>query len=213
MYINNNFKAVLFDLDGTLYSSRKMQLTMLIVIFLHILSHPTDLKILRIIHVFRKEREKRAGEKYVAPQFLEDIQYTWAADVLGIKPGEVREVISKWMYEIPLKYLPKTMFTSVFDILQKLDHAGIKYAVVSDYPAQEKLQAMHITMPVVVAATDHEVNALKPCPRGFLYAAQQLDVMLQDCLVVGDRYDRDGSAALAAGMQYCQSLIALKKLL
>lgn len=53
---------------------------------------------------------------------------------------------------------------------------------------------------VLVCATDPEVDAFKPDPKGLLRVAKLLDMLVTECLVIGDRDDRDGEAVRRAGM-------------
>jgi HAD superfamily hydrolase (TIGR01549 family) len=83
--------------------------------------------------------------------------------------------------------------------------AGGRTAVVSDYPARHKLEAMQVTelFDVVVASGEPGgPKRLKPDPDGYLLAARTLGVEPTQCLVIGDRLDADGAAARAAGMAF-----------
>jgi HAD superfamily hydrolase (TIGR01509 family) len=83
--------------------------------------------------------------------------------------------------------------------------AGGATALVSDYPARLKLDALAARdlFDVVLANGESaEVVALKPDPRSLLAAAAKLGVAPEQCLVIGDRPDADGAAAQAAGMAF-----------
>ena len=77
-------------------------------------------------------------------------------------------------------------------------------AVVSDFGlVSERLAALEIPS----AAFDHvasaeDSGALKPSPKGFLDAARFLGLSADQLLIVGDRDDKDGAAARAAGMPF-----------
>ena len=74
--------------------------------------------------------------------------------------------------------------------------------VLSDYPAEAKLRALGLAgrFSLVLCATDPEVGAFKPNPRGFLRACERWQIARGDVLVVGDRVDVDAAGAAAAGM-------------
>lgn len=199
-------KAVLFDVDGTIYSSLKMRICIALHICIHILMNPRDIKILKIISTFRKEREKRAGEYFSETESLESLQYQWAAEVLDIPADEVRTVIAMWMYTVPLRYMRCSAYADVFAVLNILKQKGVKVAMVSDYPVTDKLKAIGITVDVEVSALDADVNALKPCTRSYEKAIHIFGMEKSDCWIVGDRSDRDGAVAQSLGIPYFSSI-------
>jgi HAD superfamily hydrolase (TIGR01549 family) len=83
--------------------------------------------------------------------------------------------------------------------------AGGRTALVSDYPASAKLDALRVRtlFDVVVASGEPDgPHRLKPDPEGYLLAAERLDVPPPACLVLGDRRDADGAAAERAKMDF-----------
>jgi FMN phosphatase YigB (HAD superfamily) len=203
-------KAILFDVDGTIYSLLKMRICIVLHICIHILMHPKDIKIVKIISTFRKEREKRAGQYFGDKESLESLQYQWAAEVLHIPADEVRTVIAMWMYTLPLRYMRYSAYSDVFAVLDILKQKNIKVAMVSDYPVKDKLKALGITVDTEVSALDADVNALKPCTRSYEKAIQVLDMKNSDCWIVGDRGDKDGAVAQSLGIPYFSSVRKLK---
>jgi HAD superfamily hydrolase (TIGR01549 family) len=78
-------------------------------------------------------------------------------------------------------------------------------ALVSDYPARRKLQALGVSALFDVVVANGEAGGprwLKPNPEGLLSAAERLGVNAERCLVLGDRADVDGEAARRAGMAF-----------
>ena len=93
-------------------------------------------------------------------------------------------------------------------LLRRIDtfrSAGGRTAIVSDYPAEPKLERMGIRhmFDCVVASGEHpELRRMKPAPDAFLLAARTLGVEPSECLIIGDREDADGRAARAANMEF-----------
>jgi FMN phosphatase YigB (HAD superfamily) len=191
-------RAVLFDLDGTLYDQRRLRRRMLRELVAYCAAHPLQgPRACRALAEYRKGQEAlRSGE--VGP----NTQIQWAADRTGLSVGEVARVVDEWMFTRPLKHLPTCRAPGTLELVEWLDRHDVEMGILSDYPAMEKLRALgvHERFSVVLCATDPEVSALKPHPRGFLRACERWRLDADEVLVVGDRVDADAAGAAAAGM-------------
>jgi putative hydrolase of the HAD superfamily len=192
-------KAVIFDVDGTLYDQRKLRFCMVREMVTCVLWQPGRIAELRIIWLFRRMREKHQAE---AASDLESRQYVWAAQAAGVAPEKVRKVVQEWVFERPLAYLPSCRYPGAQALFLQFQRQGIPIGIFSDFPAQNKLQAMGLTAQVTVSATCAGVNRLKPDPTGLLATAAKLGVPPPDCLFIGDRDAKDGECARRAGMPY-----------
>lgn len=190
-------KAVIFDVDGTLYDQRKLRLCMVREMITCILRKPGHIAELSILRHFRRMREKHAAEP---TSDLYSRQYIWAAQAAGVSPEKVREVVQEWMFERPLAYLRSCGYPGAQALFLQCQRQGIPLAVFSDYPARDKLRALGLMAKVVLSATCAEVNRLKPDPAGLLVAAEKLGVPAAECLFIGDQEAKDGECARRAGM-------------
>lgn len=192
-------KAVIFDVDGTLYDQRKLRLCVLRDMVICVLQKPGRIAELKILRHFRRMREKRGAE---AGADLESQQYVWAAQDAGVSPEQVRGVVNEWMFERPLAYLRSCRYLAAEALFSQLQGQGIPIGIFSDYPATDKLRTLGLTAQVIVSATCAEVNRLKPDPTGLLVAAAKLGAPAPECLFIGDQGAKDGVCARRAGMPY-----------
>lgn len=192
-------KAVIFDVDGTLYDQSKLRKKMLFALLNYYLWRPWRLKEMVMLSHFREERERRAGQG--CPD-LENAQYTWCTERSGFPVQKLREVVERWIFQHPLQYLPGCTYPGTQELFRILRQKGIRIAIYSDYKAQEKLEAMGLVADVVVSSTDPDVNQLKPDPKGLLHTVSQLGLTPEDCLFIGDRQEMDGECAIRASMPY-----------
>ncbi|MDT7041974.1 HAD family hydrolase [Candidatus Nitronereus thalassa] len=197
-------RAILFDLDGTLYYQPPLRMLMgfeLSTLPLTMGSLAKTRSVLEVIKQFRTIREelRHLGNP---SECLKEIQYQQASKVVGVKAEEVKRIVEEWMYHRPLKYLKWCRRMGAISFFTEAQRRGIKIGVFSDYPAQEKLEALELEsfVQLVLCATDKEINAFKPHPRGFLRACECWGLPPQEVLYVGDRPEVDGKGALAAGM-------------
>ena len=199
------FKAVIWDLDGTLYQQAPLRRRMLWELSKASLgqSPAKTARMFRWLKTFREVREelRSLGQ---AEGSLESIQFAEPAQRLGVPAEPLEKLVRQWMWQKPLPFLKGALRQDVVPVLEELKGRGIPMGVFSDYPVKEKLQALGLDgyFSVQMAATDPEINAFKPHPRGFQAAAEALGVPDANCLFVGDRMDVDGMGAQAAGQQF-----------
>ncbi|WP_316749103.1 HAD family hydrolase [Pedobacter gandavensis] len=194
-----NLKAIILDVDGTLYHQSKLRKKMLFQLLKYYLFQPLRIKDLFILYHFRKEREQLAGQEY---ENLEEALYQVCADKLNLPVKRIKSVISKWIFEEPNKYLTDYIYPGLIPFLALMRKEGIKIAVYSDYPASEKLKAMQLHADLIVASTDPWVNSLKPKPKGLFYILNTLSYSTSQCVFIGDRDELDGQCARKAGVPF-----------
>jgi FMN phosphatase YigB (HAD superfamily) len=191
--------AWLVDLDGTLYHARWVKLAMAVELGLG------GWRVIGTLRRFRQEHERlREG-------LTEDVESPFAAQIartaaaLRLERDVVEARVSEWMIRRPTKWIRRFANRSLADEIRAFRQGGGKTALVSDYPASLKLEALgHSGLFDVVVACGEPggPRRLKPHPQGYLAAADSLGVPPERCLVIGDREDADGAAARAAGMAF-----------
>jgi HAD superfamily hydrolase (TIGR01549 family) len=190
-------KAWLVDLDGTLYSRRPVQLLM-----------AAELAFLGwssagMLRRFRQEHERVRELGLEGDPFALQIQRT--AEALGRSADDVEDEVRRWMIERPGRWLALFRRQPLLAEIAAFRGTGGRTAVVSDYPAKKKLEALGASGlfdTVVASGEPGGPKRLKPHPEGYLLAAERLEVEPSSCLVIGDREDADGEAARAAGMAF-----------
>jgi phosphoglycolate phosphatase/putative hydrolase of the HAD superfamily len=192
-------RLVVFDVDGTLYDQSKLRQRMMGALLVECLRRPRQLRSLRTIAEFRRQRERLATTEEAG---IRELQYRFPADRLGMEVEEVRRIIEDWMLERPLAYLRDCRWPRVGELFEALRSAGVRVAVLSDYPASSKLAALGLQADLEVSAVDPEVDRLKPHPQGLLRTLEVAGVEPAAALMIGDRDDRDGEAARRAGVPY-----------
>ena len=198
-------EAVLFDVDGTLYLQSRLRALMAGELATAPWLQHAPWRVGRLWHAlksFRHVREElRTLGRPAAP--LERLQYSEAAARAGVSVPEMEDAVAEWIIRRPLKYLPSVVRPGTRETFEALAASGLKVGVFSDYPAEDKLKAMQLDhlVSLMIDATESDVNAFKPHPRGFLAAAERWGLAPDSILYVGDRPEVDALGAAAAGMR------------
>ena len=193
--------AWLVDLDGTLYRHTPVKLAMALELLLFGWGAIKTLRSFR--HAHEELRDEVVSDAQALAQSPFQRQLAHAARKLGHEPSEVERVVRLWMFERPLKWVARSKRTALLAAIERYRTQGGKTALVSDYPATRKLQALGAVDLFDLVVSNGEPGGpskLKPDPEGYLGAAAKLGVEPGRCLVIGDRDDADGAAARAAGM-------------
>lgn len=197
-------KAILFDVDGTLYSQRKMRWLMIRDLIKFFVGSPIKGgKTIWVIYHFRKLRERVRGTIDLK-KCLDSLQYELTSRRTGLSEQLVKQIVGEWIYDRPLKYIQKCRYEGLKNLLKGCRVNGLKAGVFSDYPPYDKVEALGLAafFNLYLSSTDPEINAFKPDPEGITHACNVWNISPRELLYVGDRTDTDGKAAGRAGSYF-----------
>ncbi|MCM1136192.1 MAG: HAD family hydrolase [Clostridium sp.] len=198
----SEYQLILFDMDGTLYFQRPLQFHM----GLKMLSACTSLRGLqeiKIVLCFRRLRENWNKEQESGGADMDGGQYAVAAEKLGLQPEEVQRCVQKWIYDKPLEIIRKYRDDRLAELVQNLFESGKKIAIYSDYPAEEKRDALQLPKVACFYGGQKEIGCMKPNPKGILKIMAQYQIQRpKEVLIIGDRMSRDGQASINAGADF-----------
>jgi putative hydrolase of the HAD superfamily len=202
--MKTKIKAILFDIDDTLYDREKSQPMVLEKI------------IERLPQVFVDR-----GKEQILEAFLESDRISTIDWEAGLHYDDIRDYRSKLFLKalgLPLHYTE--MITEAYiqeypfinapvdgavELLEKTSRR-FKTGVISNSMPDvqyQKITTLGLTryFSCVVLAT--EVGLKKPDPRIFIFAAEKLKLEPGECLYLGDNYENDTIGAKDAGMASC----------
>ena len=201
-----DYKAVIFDLDGTLYYQKPFRIRMAAFLLKHLLCHPSSFKELLIIRTYRKVRENWEQYENEEQNFqdtdLDTRQYLYVAQQYKTSAQKVKDIIHFYMLEAPLKLLLPYRDDKLADIIRQLKSDGRKIIIYSDYPVKDKLQALQIEADMFFTSADAEIGCMKPDPKGLEVIRKATGYDAQDMIMIGDRYEKDGIAAISNDIDY-----------
>ncbi len=194
-------RAVVFDVDGTLYHQGGLRRAMALRLArAHLFRPVLGLTTLKILRAYRHGQESLRDAPGGGD--LADAQTRFASQATGVSVTQVRSTVAQWMEQAPLDLLARFAFPGMQGLVHDLRAAGMKLGVLSDYPADAKLAALGVgdCFDSVLCAQDAAVGVFKPDPRGILVSLERLGIAPSEALYVGDRAEVDAAAALAAGV-------------
>lgn len=197
-------RAILLDLDGTLYHQFPVRLGVISRLLLAHARTPSDgLRTIRMLRSYRRMQEQLRHGAVPEGSLLHAAQLDLASRGCGETSSAMEHVVKHWMEEVPQPMLKWARRRGLHRFLGTARTRGIKLGVVSDYPAERKLESLGVRalIDVVVCAQDESVQRFKPDPRGIVIALERLGIAPESAVYVGDRRDVDIPAAERAGVR------------
>ncbi len=190
-------KAVIFDLDNTLIDFMTMKkvscdaaLAAMIGAGLNVSKEKATKELFVLYDKYGLE------EKTIFQKFLKKLTKTIDYEILASGIVAYRRVRTGFLEPYP--HAGKVLF--------ELKQRGIKLAIVSDAPrlkAWIRLVSMKINHFFDVVVTFEDTRELKPSNKPFIVAFNKLKLKPHECLMVGDRPERDIDGARKLGMVTC----------
>ncbi|MBO4409685.1 MAG: HAD family hydrolase [Spirochaetales bacterium] len=196
------YKAICFDIDGTLYPPKTMHRRLLRLY----IRHP--------FYSSRYNKERAEFRKY-QDSFKQDTPLRWREAMIirngiGKEPeapfsdeeyrGEYRELHRRFYDPMGRMYRKTVPFEGVRQTFEKIKAKGLKIGVFTDWPLYSKLQSLGLADLVDFACSSDDAGFLKPDTHCFEYLLYNLNVRPEDALYVGDSYKKDVAGAAGAGM-------------
>jgi FMN phosphatase YigB (HAD superfamily) len=197
----SRLKAIVFDVDGTLYAQAGLRRAMFLQLLrAHLIRPWQGFSTFRVLGAYRRAQELLRESPVDGDLAMAQLQL--ACRNAGAPEELVRALVARWMEQAPLPLLPRFMDPQLPMLLAAARERGVRLGVFSDYPAAAKLQALGLAefFEVVLTAQDPAVNRFKPDPCGLREAFRRLGAEGDQALYVGDRATVDATAAEAAGV-------------
>jgi len=193
--MRDKIEGVAFDLDGTLYPNRRINIRLI----------PFIIKEWRLLAAFgrvrrkiRKEQENssvRQGNFYEYQAFL-------TAEILSAPPEVIHEKIDRLIYKGWEPMFKKIkLFDMAAETLDALRKAGYKLGLLSDFPPETKLEYLGISGIWNAELCSERYNVLKPHPKPFIELAAAMSLPCEKILYVGNSRSYDIAGAAGAGMK------------
>ncbi len=185
-----DIKVVAFDIDGTLYPNMRLYPLIIPYVIRHIRFYIRFSRVRKILH-----------RTAPLPDFYA-YQGKLLSEQLGCTEKEAREQIDKIVYRGLSPYLEKTRpFSHVHDAFQTVREAGLRIALLSDFPPSQKGNVWGLLPFCELSLGTEEIGALKPSKYPFGILAMKLGVKASEILYVGNSIKYDVNGARNAGMK------------
>src|SRR3989338_10612999 len=190
-------KSVIFDLDNTLIDFMTMKKLSCDAAINAMIGAGLDVnKDKATKELFTLYGKYGMEEKTIFQKFLKKLTKKVDYEVLASGIVAYRRVRTGFLEPYP----------NVSEVLFELKKRGIKLAIISDAPrlkAWIRLVSMQINSLFDVVVTFDDTKEMKPGTKPFLVAFRKLKLKPHECLMVGDRPERDIEGARKLGMSTC----------
>ena len=134
---------------------------------------------------------------------MDHAQYSELAASCNVSADEIERIVQKWIYEKPLDILRRYRDDKLLALIESLTKQKKQVVIYSDYPAQDKRNALQLPPIPCFYGGQPEISCMKPDPKGILTIMSHYNIQSpSDVLMIGDRESKDGRAASAAGTDY-----------
>lgn len=183
-------QAVAFDIDGTLYK----EINLNIRVFPRIICHPY------FFAKYNKARKVlRQKESY---EDFRKAQIELMGQYLHCSAEKAGEKLNKIVYDGLKKYFKKFgPYKGVYELICRLEKAGLKIALLSDFPPEQKGDIWGIKEHCQIILGSEEIGALKPSPFVFTKLAEKLQTSPDKILYVGNHHKYDVLGPKKSGMK------------
>jgi len=190
-------KSVIFDLDNTLIDFMAMKRHSCEAAISAMIDAGLDAEKEKAIkELFALYDKYGLEEKTIFQKFLKKVDKKINYEILASGIVAYRRVRTGFLEPYP----------HVAQVLFELKRRGIKLAIVSDAPrlkAWIRLVSMKLNHLFDVVVTFDDTKKMKPSTKPFEVAFKKLKLKPQQCLMVGDRPERDIKGAKKLGMATC----------
>lgn len=191
--LKTTYKAIIFDLDGTLYDKSGLARRLVL----------SQLKKggLRMLKREREVRKELRGRHYESEEAFYEAFFAQFP-----RP----ELARRWYFETYMPDMVRILREHyriapwVETSMAEIRAYGQKVVVFSDYGCvREKLKAIGFKLQWADYLFEAPaLGGLKPCKESFERICQEIGCQPSDCLMVGDREDTDGDGARNVGMAF-----------
>jgi HAD superfamily hydrolase (TIGR01549 family) len=202
--MKSNIRAVLFDIDDTLFDRSRAQGIILELIVKKFPQAFRSMEINRILEAFM-ESDRITVEAFTAgapSEGLRDVRSRHFLRLLGITEDYADAITEMYVREYPSVSAP---VDGAVPLVKKLSRRFKVGAVSNGLPDVQyrKLDTLGLRDLFACIVLSEEIGIRKPDPGIFHRAAALLHVQPSQCLYVGDSYSNDIVGAKTSGMTTC----------
>ncbi|MCL1815733.1 MAG: HAD family hydrolase [Treponema sp.] len=192
--ISRVIKAVAFDLDGTLYPNYRLYRRLLPRLMLH----P---RFYNAFSAVRQQLHSADTETETASSFY-DKQADLMAAFLKEDKKKTKQKLERLVYRDWETLFPGIeLFPHVKETLSAFRDAGLKLALLSDFPPERKITLLGLEGFFDFILSTEETGALKPSGIPFAALIRSLELLPEEILYAGNSPRFDVKGAKAAGMK------------
>lgn len=192
-----NFLGFVFDVDGTLYSQKKLRFSMAVRILLAFVTLRISINDIYVIYKFRRIKEHGVKSNLSFDEILLETSNSVKQSLESVK-----RIVNRWIFEVPLDLIKKYGYKDVQKFIYKKQQEGRKIIIYSDYSAVDKLSVLGIKNDFCFCFGDGIITEQKPSKASMECVLKSVGIPKNQLAYIGDRDDRDKKSALLFNITY-----------
>ena len=191
----DSLKAVAFDLDGTLYPNYRLYRRLFSQLMFHPVFYAAFMKVRSTLHAGKEETVPPDTSFY-------DRQASLFAACLREDKEKTRQKLERLVYGSWEKLFSGIkLFPFVKETLAAFRNAGLRLALLSDFPPVQKLVLLGLDSFFDAVISTEETGALKPSGIPFAALIRSLELNPEEILYVGNSLLYDVGGSKSAGLK------------
>jgi putative hydrolase of the HAD superfamily len=196
------YKAICFDIDGTLYPFSLMQKRLTRIWLRHPVFITRYNRMRKTFRIWQKDYKQQIPLRWREAMIIQSNNAQEPDKKFAESDyRKTYESLKRKMYDPMERLYSKTVpFDGVRETFKSIKAHGLKIGVFTDFPMYKKLQSMKLDEYVDFGASSDDTGFLKPDAHCFDYLLYNLKMEPSDVLYVGDSYEKDVVGAHNAGI-------------
>jgi len=194
-----NYKAIIIDMDGTLYFQYPVRFIMFFYLLAYYFVRPHRLKELLLLYHYRKISNSGLFSEYHGFEYR---QFDYLAKKFKMNISNAKNIVNYWIQDKGVNFIKFFRDKSLILAIKKFEDNGGTVIVYSDYPLIKKMRVLQLQAHYQFYSGDNITEMMKPSKENMEKILSATNFKPDEVLFVGDHNIKDRKSAESVGMKF-----------